>query len=836
MSARLLANCLLHTFRCAPRIQSRAARFTGPAAVHGRAVRFISLYPCILAICFVLAPGAQAQRGTGELRVTVTDPAGAAVSAAVSLINDSTKTSQSLVLPADGRYTFKNLPFGFYRLSVAQAGFVPYAELLEVRSEVPVSHPVRLSLVPLETTVEVAESAMLVDPNRTGVAYYIGSEEIRERPTGLPGRGVIDRVVMQPGWVLEANGILHPRGSEYDTQIILDGFPLQENRSPGFAAPLDETATSVKAYTSGIPAEFGNKLGGVIEINTDRQAAPGFHGAASLQGGSFGNAGSEVSAQVTAGKTTLGGRASGFFTDRFLDPAVVANYSNHASGSMVSGSLERDFTEADRLRLAVTHRQAKFLVPNDLLQQAAGQRQDRASHDIGGQASYQHVFSPGLVGVLRGMVREVSANLLSNQQSTPIAAHQDRSLREGYFNASLAGHAGRHEWKVGGEARFASIRENFGYQITAYGLPDPTPGDPVFCASNPTDQDCLIPIFGDALPPTYDFTGRATHREQSAYVQDLVRLGRVTVSAGLRLDHYRLLVQETALSPRLGVSWSLPRVGTVLHASYDRTFGTPPFENLLVSAASQTQFTEGFYLPLKPSRGNYYEVGFTQALGGTVRLDANYFHRHVRHFLDDEVLLNTGVSFPIAFDSARITGVEAKLEVLRWGKFTGFVTYSNATGIGQFPISGGLFLDDEDAGLLTSTARFRISQDQRHTARGLVRYQIFPRLWAAWSASYNSGLPIEDEGGPPDPDLLTAQYGAEIIEQVKFSSGRVRPSFAVNASAGAELWRRERRAITFQVDGMNLTNRLNVLNFTGLFSGTAVAPPRSFGLRLGAEF
>jgi hypothetical protein len=39
-----------------------------------------------------------------------------------------------------------------------------------------------------------------------------------------------------------------------------------------------------------------------------------------------------------------------------------------------------------------------------------------------------------------------------------------------------------------------------------------------------------------------------------------------------------------------------------------------------------------------------------------------------------------------------------------------------------------------------------------------------------------------------------------------------------------------------QGDVMNLTNRLNVINFAGLFSGTAIAAPRSFSLRLTTEF
>jgi len=34
----------------------------------------------------------------------------------------------------------------------------------------------------------------------------------------------------------------------------------------------------------------------------------------------------------------------------------------------------------------------------------------------------------------------------------------------------------------------------------------------------------------------------------------------------------------------------------------------------------------------------------------------------------------------------------------------------------------------------------------------------------------------------------------------------------------------------------NLTNRLNVINFAGLFSGTALGAPRSVAIRLRAEF
>jgi hypothetical protein len=64
----------------------------------------------------------------------------------------------------------------------------------------------------------------------------------------------------------------------------------------------------------------------------------------------------------------------------------------------------------------------------------------------------------------------------------------------------------------------------------------------------------------------------------------------------------------------------------------------------------------------------------------------------------------------------------------------------------------------------------------------------------------------------------------------------VQPSLALGASAGAELVKREHLAMRLQADVQNLNNRLNVINFAGLFSSTGIAPPRSYSFRLGFDF
>jgi len=74
------------------------------------------------------------------------------------------------------------------------------------------------------------------------------------------------------------------------------------------------------------------------------------------------------------------------------------------------------------------------------------------------------------------------------------------------------------------------------------------------------------------------------------------------------------------------------------------------------------------------------------------------------------------------------------------------------------------------------------------------------------------------------------------VSRINFERGRIRPSLAVNASLGADIYRGEKMNMRFQLDGINLNNRLNVIDFGGLFSGNAIGPGRSVAARLNTSF
>jgi hypothetical protein len=58
----------------------------------------------------------------------------------------------------------------------------------------------------------------------------------------------------------------------------------------------------------------------------------------------------------------------------------------------------------------------------------------------------------------------------------------------------------------------------------------------------------------------------------------------------------------------------------------------------------------------------------------------------------------------------------------------------------------------------------------------------------------------------------------------------------LNAGTGVTVAKTAARRLDLQLDVQNITNRLNLINFAGLFSGTALAPPRSVALRVRAAF
>ena len=760
-----------------------------------------------------------AQTNTGELRIKVTDPTGAAVETPVRIQSAANQYDNTLTTDATGFLDAKRLPFGSYQIQVNATGFAPLSKAVQINSELPIDVALQLTLASVSAQIQVTSNSTLIDPEQAGSESQLGASTIQNAVPSLPGRSLQDLVNSQPGWLFEGNAVLHPRGSEYQTQFVIDGIPLQDNRSPSFGPELEsEDVASMSIYTAGIPAEYGRKMGGVIEVNTLRDTNPGFHGSAVLSGGSYDTTGAFFQGQYAWGKNTLGGSADGSATAHYLNPVVPENYTNRGTTGDFSVNYERDFTPNDRLTMSVRHELSRYEIPNEYVQQTAGQLQTADNFETMGIISYQHIFSPHVVADVHGMIRDNSNDFYSNANSTPIFVSQHNWFREAYFRGAVTFDHGHHEIKAGVELDNTFLNENTAYFVT--NLDD-------FGCDSPTDPAC----------EPFSFSGNRPDLEQAAFVQDLFHADNWTINAGLRWDHYQLLVNREAFSPRFSIARFLPSAGVVVHFSYDRVFQTPSSDNILLSSSTQVESIDPqnfLRLPVEPSLGNYYEAGVTKAFAGKLRFDANYYRRDVNNAADDDQIQNTAVSFPVSFNKQVTYGAEAKLDLEPWHRFSGYLSYSYQVGNVWFPVTGGLFLgDDASAAESQLTGHFPDTQDQRNFLRGRLRYQLTPRLWVAGGIQYNSGLPFEFDG---DPQTVLQQYGQAVLNRINFNRGRIYPTTLISASLGTDLYKNDRFKIHFEADGENLTNVLDVIDFGGLFSGNAIGPARSFGLRLETDF
>jgi hypothetical protein len=768
----------------------------------------------IAATFFLVTVPVISQSHSGELRIKVVSPSGLGIKTGVKIVSNANQYRTALATTDQGDLVVQRLPYGIYQLDVVQPGFAVQSESVEIRSSLPTECRILLKLPTVSQSVTVSAVNTLIDPFEAGAPTQVGADFIQHRLGSVPGRGVQDLVNAQPGWLYEGNAVLHPRGSEYQTQFVVDGIPLTDNRSPSFSPEIEaDDIESMSVFTAGFPAEYGRKLGGVVEVNTLKDLEPGFHGEAVLSGGSFGSTSAFAKGQYAAGKNAIGASASGSRTERYLNPVVPQNYSNAGTLGDFSANYDHDLTPNDRVRFIVRHELSRYDIPNEQVQESAGQRQTASNVETMGIASYEHTFSSNAVADLRGMARANASDFNSNAASTPIQVTQHNWFQEGYLKGSVTIGHGRNEWKAGVESDNLVLNENLDYFIT-----DPTRFDP-------------------SSPLTFTFQGNHLNLEQSAFVEDLIRLNKWTINAGFRWDHYQLLLNQRALQPRLAISHYFPSAATVIHFSYDRVFQTPSFENILLSGSAEVASIDpqGFLrLPVQPSKGDYYEAGLAKVFFGHLGLRSNYFRRVVDNYADDSQIENTGISFPIAFRKAILYGAEGQLEIPDWHHFSGFGSYSYIVGNVWVPVTGGLFFGSgASAAASQLSGHSPDSQDQRNTFRGRIRYRVSQHFWIAGGLQYDSGLPFEFDG---DSSTVLAEYGQPVLDRLNLTRGRILPAFQVNASGGVDLYRSERVNFQFQADGQNLNNVLNVIDFGGLFSGNAIGPSRNMELRLTASF
>ncbi len=165
----------------------------------------------------------------------------------------------------DGNFTISPLVPGEYDLEVSYVGYAPY----RVKGVVVKFETTTRLDVPLASESKVLEQDVivyaepLIDPDNTSTGAKLNSKEIEKIPT----RNINSLAQTQAGvQTSDDGGALNLRGARSDaTQYWINGVKLLPGQTP--TVPI-EAISEVSILTGGIPAQWGDAVGGVISLTT----------------------------------------------------------------------------------------------------------------------------------------------------------------------------------------------------------------------------------------------------------------------------------------------------------------------------------------------------------------------------------------------------------------------------------------------------------------------------------------------------------------------------------------------------------------------------------------
>jgi hypothetical protein len=829
----------------------------------------------------------------GTVNGTVTDPAGAVVAgAAVTIRNPVTNYQQTASTDTAGAFHFTNVPLNSYHLEVHAPGFQAYTQDVPVRSTVPVAITVKLTLETAVTSVEVEASGADILENIPQAHNDVDASTLATLPLSSPAAGLSDAITLSsPGVVADSNGFFHPLGDHGQTSYYIDGQPISDQQSKAFSTQMPANAFQSMELVTGSPsAEFGDKTSLVVNAVTRSGLGKHLFGAFDGGYGSFGSVNENASLGLGNAKFGQFVAMDSSRSGRFLDTPEFYPMHDIGNNETIFDRIDYQPNGQNAFHLNLFAARNWFQAPNTYDQPNQDQRQKVESFNIA--PGYQHTFGTNTLLTVNPWVRRDFVNYYPSSDlfaDLPATMSQDRHLLNYGVRADVSSTVGKHNLKFGTELKQTRLFEDFALGITDFtfnpicldaagnaagpaGVTSPNSCGALGLTANPALMPGLVPYDLTRGGSLLRFRDSGKINEYGFYAQDSMTLGNWTLSPGLRIDQYNGLSEATGIEPRAGGSYLIKKTGTVLRASFSRTFETPYNEDLLLSSASGVGGLASNVLgaygtsPLKPGTRNQFNVGFQQSIGKFLLLDANYFWKYTNTAYDFDVLFNTPITFPISWRKSKLDGISGRLSTTNLHGFQAYLTFGHTRARFFGPETGGLIFNSP-----VDASVFRIDHDEAYEQTVNLRYQRKrDSPWIDFTWRFDSGMVAGNV-----PDLASAlaltgaqqaaigfycgsqvatittpitacsgSYGASRIVIPKAGTGnpdtnppRIAPHSIFDLSIGDDnLLHTEPVHLTARLTVLNLANEVALYNFLSTFSGTHFVTPRSITAAIGFVF
>ncbi|MHB1993293.1 TonB-dependent receptor [Metallibacterium scheffleri] len=597
--------------------------------------------------------------------------------------------------------------------------------------------PKQLATVTVNAVLDQARNQLA--PSTGSSLYVFTRQAIASLPLGESTP--LNQVLLQaPGVVQDSYGELHVRGDHANLQYRIDGIILPESIS-GFGQTLDTRLIhSVSLLTGALPAQYGLRTAGVIDIRTRSGAKLG-------NGGSIGvTVGSRGTIEPALSLFGHDGRWSWFFSADYLKNNLGIENPTAAMDAIHDttwqgkgfGALSYLINDTTRLSVLAGVTNNRFQIPDNPNQAPVYSLAGVSDYPSADLNERQREMTRFAIVSLQGKLGATDYQIAAGQRYSQVDFTAD-AIGDLIYNG-VASSVGRSNLASTLQADFATRlgeRNTLRYGVYAdfqRGLQDNTAL--VFPADADGNQTSDVPL-------GITDNNRLHARTASAYVQDQWNINeQLTLNGGLRYDHIGGYLDESQLSPRLGMVYEISDDWT-LHAGYARYFTPPATELIAATDIAKFQGTTNA-LPtdantnVRAMRSNYYDAGVQWRPGDSLTLGLDAYMSQARNLLDEGQFGTALVFSDFNYRYGRNQGIEFSAN-WQHGPLRAWFNLANNIAQGKQVASGQYNFDAAELAWIASHW-IALDHAQRLTSSGGASYRLDDGTQLGFDYLYGSGL------------------------------------------------------------------------------------------------
>jgi hypothetical protein len=594
-------------------------------------------------------------------------------------------------------------------------------------------------LNPVVVIGQLNEARDQIVPYLGATKYSIGQQQIQTESQGAntPFNQVILRA---PGVAQDSYGQLHVRDEHANLQFRINDVLIPEGIS-GFGQEIDtHLVNSVNLITGSLPAQFGFRTSGIIDIHTkDGIALSGAD--LSYYGGSHQTI--FPSFQVGGSQGRLNYYALGSYKQDNLgiENPTGGYYAIHDFTQQYKGFADLSYLidDSSRISLLVSGTYSDFQIPNNPGQTPVFNLAGASpkNYDSKFETENQHEQNHYAILAYQKSFENVNFQLAAFTRYSGILFTPDQK-----GDLIFTGLAGRIDRSIlsGGVQFDASWAVNDcnvlrgGFLVTVESARVAT-NNQVFPVNAAGTQTSDVPI-------TIIDNQSKTGLYYGFYLQDEWKVFEpLTVNFGARLDVVDEYAHEYQISPRVNIVLQATK-STTLHAGYSRYFTPPPLE--LVQSTSINKFIGTSNQPavlqssaVAPERAHYFDAGMTEQFTRSFSMGVDGYYKIARDLIDEGQFGSALIFSPFNYEKGNQYGVELTANYT-CGGFSAYANFGFERGTGR-KINSGQFLFSPDELAFISNHWVFLDHDQRYTVSAGASY-TYKNTTVYADLLYGSGL------------------------------------------------------------------------------------------------